>query len=143
MKEVTHHRHFGIYGLIRQDDKILLIRKARGPYLGMLDLPGGSPENQESCEETLVREIKEETGFEVRQFIRLNEEPVVIKFSYKKDHKPFILEHSAIFYKITGFDGKIKKESDNQDSLGAQWTSLDSARHNSTPLVAEILKLVI
>ena len=57
--------HFGVYGSIIKDDKILLIKKARGPYTGMYDLPGGSQEKGESHADTLKREIKEETGCDV------------------------------------------------------------------------------
>lgn len=33
---------FGAYGLIIEDEKILLIRKHGGPYDNKLDLPGGT-----------------------------------------------------------------------------------------------------
>jgi hypothetical protein len=36
--------HFGIYGLVRAGDLLLTVRKARGPYVGWLDLPGGTPD---------------------------------------------------------------------------------------------------
>jgi ADP-ribose pyrophosphatase len=54
--------HFGIYGAAVKNGKILLIKKTRGPYTGMYDLPGGSQENGESYFDTLKRELKEETG---------------------------------------------------------------------------------
>ena len=57
--------HFGVYGSIIKNGKILLIKKARGPYTGLYDLPGGGQEKGESYLETLTREIMEETGCEV------------------------------------------------------------------------------
>ena len=33
--------HIGAYGIIIRDEKIALIKKARGGYKGKLDLPGG------------------------------------------------------------------------------------------------------
>lgn len=36
MKE---HKHLGAYGIIIEDEKILLIKKVTGPYDGKLDLP--------------------------------------------------------------------------------------------------------
>jgi 8-oxo-dGTP diphosphatase len=65
---IKYHAHFGIYGYLKNDDSILLIKKARGPYKGMYDLPGGSPNENETNEETLTREIKEETGIDIIPF---------------------------------------------------------------------------
>lgn len=54
--------HYGVYGIWRQSGLIVAIRKGRGPYLGMLDLPGGSPQPGETDMETLERELREECG---------------------------------------------------------------------------------
>src|SRR5690349_13813850 len=62
-KEVTA-AHFGVYGVILSEDKsqILVVKKTRGPYTGWYDLPGGAMNEGETEEETLQREIMEETG---------------------------------------------------------------------------------
>jgi 8-oxo-dGTP pyrophosphatase MutT (NUDIX family) len=54
--------HYGVYGIWRQNGLVVAIRKGRGPYLGMLDLPGGSPQPGEAAIETLERELREECG---------------------------------------------------------------------------------
>ena len=54
MKQI---KHIGSYGLILENNKILLIKKHGGPYDGKLDLPGGTIEYGEKPEETLVREL--------------------------------------------------------------------------------------
>ena len=54
--------HYGVYGIWRQSGLVVAIRKGRGPYLGMLDLPGGSPQPGEAAIETLERELREECG---------------------------------------------------------------------------------
>lgn len=54
--------HYGVYGIWRQSGLVVAIRKGRGPYLGMLDLPGGSPQFGETATETLQRELREECG---------------------------------------------------------------------------------
>lgn len=54
--------HYSDYGIWRQSGLVVAIRKGRGPYLGMLDLPGGSPQLGETAIETLERELQEECG---------------------------------------------------------------------------------
>ena len=49
--ERRKHTHIGIYGVVIKDEKILLIKKANGPYKGKLDLPGGSLEFGEKPED--------------------------------------------------------------------------------------------
>ena len=57
--------HIGAYGIIIKDDKIALVKKARGGYKGKFDLPGGGIEHQELPNETLEREIMEEAGIKI------------------------------------------------------------------------------
>ena len=49
--------------LIR-DNKILLIKRARGDYVGLFGLPGGKIEKDEHFSEAAVREILEESSIE-------------------------------------------------------------------------------
>jgi len=47
------------------DNKILLIKRNTRPFVGYWALPGGRMDIGETVDQTVVREVKEETGLEV------------------------------------------------------------------------------
>jgi ADP-ribose pyrophosphatase YjhB (NUDIX family) len=56
----------GIGGVVIEDGKALLIKRANEPLMGQWSIPGGTLELGETLTEGTVRELKEETGLEVR-----------------------------------------------------------------------------
>lgn len=56
----------GVGGVVIAEDKVLLVRRAREPLQGQWSLPGGLVELGETLEESVARELKEETALEVR-----------------------------------------------------------------------------
>lgn len=120
MKQI---KHIGVYGLLIKDNKILLIKKCGGPYDGKLDLPGGTIEFNESIEEALIREFKEEVGIDILDYELFN----VVSTNIKWIHKNEDLEtkHIAILYKISNYENDIKDNIEiteiNDDSMGAEY----------------------
>lgn len=53
-------------GLIRGPKGLLLAKRSKGDYKGHWEFPGGKLEEDESPEECLKRELKEELGIEVQ-----------------------------------------------------------------------------
>ena len=51
--------------LVVQDGRLLVTRRARDPFAGWLDLPGGFIEPGEHPQDAVRRELLEETGLEV------------------------------------------------------------------------------
>lgn len=122
MKKV-YNKHIGAYGVLIRNGKIVLISKARGGYLGKLDLPGGGIEHKETPEEALCREVMEEAGLKVLKCQLLD---VVTNNLIWKMTKDTIedLHHFGILYTIKT-KGVLKKESDGIDSNGAKWYKIN------------------
>ena len=56
----------GVGGVVIEKGRALLIRRGSEPLLGQWSIPGGTLELGESLEAGVVRELKEETGLDVR-----------------------------------------------------------------------------
>jgi len=50
---------------IIRDGKVLIVRRARPPALGVFTLPGGGVEAGETLHEAIIREVREETGLTI------------------------------------------------------------------------------
>lgn len=55
--------------LLDDEGRVLLVRRARPPYSGLLSLPGGRVEFGETLSEAVRREIAEETGLEIANLL--------------------------------------------------------------------------
>lgn len=125
--------HFGVYGKIIKDGKILLIKKVRGPYTGLYDLPGGSQEQGENYADTLVREIKEETGCEVIKYENECKKSIIFSDFTKASNENGVLQHDAVLYDAE-IVGEPRNCGDGLDSGGAVWINVDELTDkNATP----------
>ena len=67
--------------IVDDRDRLLVVRRAKDPAKGTLDLPGGFCDMQETVEEGMRREILEETGLEVGEMQYLFSSPNVYMYS--------------------------------------------------------------
>ena len=112
--------HIGAYGIILKDNKIALIRKARGGYKGKLDLPGGGIEHTETPEEALIRELQEEAGVTVTKYELFGVPSSNILWQMTEEIKED-LHHIGIIYKVEIKEENVKEEPDGIDSEGCNW----------------------
>ena len=125
--------HRGIYGAILRENKILLIRKARGPYTGLYDLPGGSPEAGETPEQTLVREIREETECQVIQSDFLCEKTIFFSDFTVASGEKGCMQHTGLLFSAE-IKGEPATTGDGLDSGGAEWVDVETlTSQNATP----------
>lgn len=139
-------KQLGAYGLIIKDGKILLIKKANGPYAGKLDLPGGTIEFCETPEDALKRELLEEVGIEVDEYKLFDVDSVEFEWQFKEDIL-LKVHHTGIFYIVSSYKNEIKKEVEidevNDDSLGSEFYDIKSLSKDNLSLMAimELKKL--
>ncbi len=136
MKE---YKQLGAYGLIIENEKILLIKKNGGPYDGKLDLPGGTIEFCERPSEALKRELMEEVGVSVENYELFDADSVSFEWNFKEDVLVKV-HHTGIFYKVSKYKNDIKKEMKideiNDDSLGAEFYEISKLTKNDVSAIA-------
>ena len=143
---LKEHKHLGCYGLLMEDNKILLIKKKTGPYDGLLDLPGGSLEFCETPEVALKREFMEETGLDITKYELYDANSVKVKWKYDTDTN-IMVHHVGICYKILDYKNEIKKniniDSKNDDSLGAGFYEISKLKKEEVSAITllELQKL--
>lgn len=80
--------------LIKSNDKLLLGIRNKEPNKGMIITPGGGVELFESMEETVKREIMEETGLEITNIKQLKTYEIINELN----------EHRIIIYWSADYD---------------------------------------
>ena len=85
-------------------DKILLIKRLTVPFRGYWALPGGRVDPGETVEQTIVREVKEETGLDVTVVRKIGEyHEQGVQGGVEYDYYP------ACFF-VTALSGDIRKQ---------------------------------
>lgn len=56
----------GVGAVVFRGDDALVIRRAKPPFSGKWSIPGGAVEWGERLEDAVIREVREETGVEIR-----------------------------------------------------------------------------
>lgn len=123
-----------------RDDNLLAVRRGKDPAKGTLDLPGGFSDTVETAEETVRREVKEETNLELTTIRYLFSLPNIYPYSGFEVHTVdllFLCEVASFETAIAGDDASeiviIPKNQLNPEDFGlssikkavAIWKAMD------------------
>lgn len=75
-----HNVAAAVGAILEYDRKIVLIKRAKEPGKGKLDLPGGFVDPKESAEKALIREVKEELNINLNRLKYLGSYPNIYKY---------------------------------------------------------------
>jgi NAD+ diphosphatase len=75
-----HNVAAAVGAILEYDKKVVLIKRAKEPGRGKLDLPGGFVDPKESAEDAVVREIKEELQIDIKEPKYLGSYPNVYQY---------------------------------------------------------------
>jgi 8-oxo-dGTP diphosphatase len=106
-----------VAAIILRDREILLIRRGGEPGAGLWSIPGGSVELGETLEESLKREVREETGLEIMVGKLAGVHNLVVREAGRIRFHYVILDYSADV-----ISGEICAASDVTD---CRWVRLD------------------
>lgn len=141
---MNKYTHLGVYGILIENNKVLLIKKARGPHKGKWDLPGGTIEFGEEPYTTLIREFEEETGITSMEGTIYGAKSYTMIYPYQDDELEE-LHHIGIIYSVTLLHDSytLNVTGDGQDSDGARWFEASELNQlEITPFAEEVYQLL-
>ena len=76
---------------ILRHGKVLIVRRARKPALGVYTLPGGVVEAGETLEEAVRREVREETALDIEPVTLAGHREVIIRDAQGRTERHFVI----------------------------------------------------
>jgi 8-oxo-dGTP diphosphatase len=83
--------YLAVSAAIFRADRVLIVRRARAPALGLNTLPGGVVELGETLVEAVVREVREETGLTIAPVALAGYREAVIRDAAGRIERHFVI----------------------------------------------------
>ena len=112
-------------------NKILLVKRKTVPFKGYWALPGGRMDSGETIEQTVIREVKEETGLDVEVVRKIGE---YIEKGVKDEVE---YEYYPTSFLVNAVGGEIKKQESEIQEI-----KIFSLKHLPKPLAFEHDKMI-
>jgi ADP-ribose pyrophosphatase YjhB (NUDIX family) len=134
--------NLGVYGILTKGEDVLVVKKGRGPYKGLYDLPGGRIEFGEKVEDALKREYQEEAGLNIKEITFVGHNEYFCQFTNDVGElKDF--HHIGLYFVVECDTSLIKNDADGHDSLGALFISKkELGLHNCSQIAFEMIQKV-
>jgi ADP-ribose pyrophosphatase YjhB (NUDIX family) len=97
--------------IVRDDGQVLFLRRAREPAKGLLGMPGGFVDYDESAEDALRREVREEVGVEFEELRFLASYP------NRYPYLSIIYRTLDLFFEVRGANLRQARPLDDVSSL--------------------------
>jgi len=128
---------FGVFGAHLDGVRLLVVRKATGPFTGWLDLPGGSLGSGETLEDALIRELTEETGSAPDAWEAIWR-PFEVSATHAANGEPIAFIHRG-FWKRVHIAAPHLELKPAQDIAGVEWADLSGIEGRGfTPLLLTV-----
>ena len=132
--EVRREQRVAVYGLATDGDQVLLARLSRGMHRGMWTLPGGGLDFGERPADGVVREVREETGFDVTVTGLRDVDAEQVECI--RDGRPVHGHPIRILYSVGVVGGSLTPEVGGSTDVAAWWRISELADIPLTPYAA-------
>jgi len=122
----------GVGGVVLRDGKVLLVRRGKEPLKGRWVIPGGTVELGETLQEAVEREVREETGIEVRA-----REVLLVFDRIERSGEAVDYHYVIIDYLCEDVGGVLQAGSDAADAAFVSRHELDD--YDLPPLARELV----
>jgi 8-oxo-dGTP diphosphatase len=123
----------GVGGVVVRDGKVLLIRRGKEPLKGRWVIPGGTVELGETLEQAVAREMREETGIEVRP-----REVVLVFDRIERDGGRVLYHYVVVDYLCEDLGGSLQAGSDAAEAAFVGPAELE--RYDLPPAALDLVR---
>ncbi|MBX9922899.1 MAG: GNAT family N-acetyltransferase [Rhabdochlamydiaceae bacterium] len=115
----------GVYGVVREGHKMLLVVQATGTYANRFDLPGGGIEFGETIEQALHREFLEEVGMDFKSMEPITNLTAKVEMPSKEGWPSYTFHQIGLIYSV---DGLHALGTECKGSLKHDWIDLQTLK---------------